>query len=447
VPAPTLSEVTAHDGGCSCHVDTEPARRISRRSVVKGAGALATVAVAAPGFGSVAFASNNANRVGDVVVNIFMRGGMDGLSVVVPRHEGAGAGFLAAARPDLAVDPASVLPLNDDFGLHPAMASLLPVWNAGGLALVPAAGFIQSNRSHFTVQRQMDLGVDLGVGSGSGWLARHLDVTNSPAPVGLRATALPRAQRSLSGSTVSVAIRNVDDFEINGFRGAGAAVQAALADLHAVDGGGIVDRRAHEALVALDLVNNAETTPPANGAMYPSSGRGRNVGRVLAEIASLIRADVGLEAVATEANFGWDLHENFGNQVDGRQSQNLAALADVLGAFWTDLGPMADRVTVVLMTEFGRTFRQNGNAGVDHGRASTMMVMGGGINGDLYGDWPGLAPDDIDRNALRVTTDYRSVLADVLENRLATGNLAAVLPGYEHTPDKRLGLAQPISVT
>ena len=424
-------------------------KRISRRAVLKGAGAVGTVAVAAPGWGTMAFASNNANRVGDVVINIFLRGGMDGLSVVVPRHEGAGAGFLAAARPTLAVDPASVIPLNADFGLHPLMAPLTTVWNANRLALIPAAGFPNGDRSHFSVQRKMDEGLDNGA-VGSGWLARHLDNTISPGPTGLRAVSLPNGQRSLAGSSVAVTVNSTDNFRVEGFRNtgnSGAMVRAALQDLHAVDPGNVVNARAHEALTALDIVNNAPTSPPANGAVYPSGGRGRTTGRLLAEVAALIRADVGLEAVATEANFGWDLHDDFGNQNTGRQAQNLQALADVLAAFAQDLGSNLDRVTVVVMTEFGRTFRENGGAGVDHGRASTMFVMGGGIRGGLYGDWPGLAPANIDGNALRVTVDYRSVLADVLQHRLATGSMAAALPGYVDTPDKRLNLALPVGVS
>ena len=424
-------------------------KRISRRAVLRGAGAVGTVAVAAPGWGTMAFASNNANRVGDVVINIFLRGGMDGLSVVVPRHEGAGAGFLAAARPTLAVDPASVIPLNADFGLHPLMAPLTTVWNANRLALIPAAGFPNGDRSHFSVQRKMDEGLDNGA-VGSGWLARHLDNTISPGPTGLRAVSLPNGQRSLAGSSVAVTVNSTDNFRVEGFRNtgnSGAMVRAALQDLHAVDPGNVVNARAHEALTALDIVNNAPTSPPANGAVYPSGGRGRTTGRLLAEVAALIRADVGLEAVATEANFGWDLHDDFGNQNTGRQAQNLQALADVLAAFAQDLGSNLDRVTVVVMTEFGRTFRENGGAGVDHGRASTMFVMGGGIRGGLYGDWPGLAPANIDGNALRVTVDYRSVLADVLQHRLATGSMAAALPGYVDTPDKRLNLALPVGVS
>lgn len=443
--ASTLTHPGEETGTCGCHAEPVPTSRISRRSVLKGAGALATVAVAVPGFGTAAFASNNLSRRGDIIVNVFLRGGMDGLSIVAPLHEGAGANFLAAARPTLAVDPATLLPLSADFGLHPAMASLMPAWNADRLALIPAGGFVQSNRSHFTVQKHIDLGVDLGAPATMGWLGRHLEVTASPPPDGLRAATLPRAQGSLDGSTIAVSLNRVDNFQVSGFRGDGSAIQAALADLHGVDTDAVVDQRAHEALVALDLVNNANITPPANGAAYPASGRGRNFGNVLAQIAGLIRADIGLEAVATEANFGWDLHSNFGNSVDGRQASNLAALADTLGAFMVDLGENADRVTVVLMTEFGRTFRENGNAGVDHGRASTMMVLGGGINGGVYGEWPGLAPEQIDRNALRVTVDYRSVLADILQYRLVTGDLAAVLPGYVDTPEKRLNLALPLS--
>jgi uncharacterized protein (DUF1501 family) len=423
--------------------------RISRRAVLKGVGAVGTVAVAAPGWGSIAFASNNATRVGDVVVNIFLRGGMDGLSVVVPRTEGAGAAFLAAARPTLAVDPASALALNDDFGLHPVMAPLMGVWGAGRLAVIPAAGFPNGDRSHFAVQRKMDEGLADGA-VGSGWLARHLDNTVSPGPAGLRAVSLPNAQRSLSGSSVAVTLNSTDTFRVEGFRNngnSGAMVRAALQDLHAVDADNVVNLRAHEALTALDIVNNAPSSTPANGAVYPTSGRGRNVGRVLAEVAELIRADVGLEAVATEANFGWDLHDNFGNQIDGRQAQNLAALAEVLAVFAQDLGSDMDRVTVVVMTEFGRTFRENGGLGVDHGRASTMLVMGGGIRGGLYGDWPGLAPAAIDGNALRVTVDYRSVLADILQHRLVTGDMARVLPGYVDDPAKRLNLALPLAST
>jgi len=437
---------------CSTCAPTE-SKRISRRAILKGAGAVGTVAVATPGFGTLAFASNNATRVGDVVVNIFLRGGMDGLSVVGPRTEAAGANFLAAARPTLAVDPASLLPLTVDFGLHPAMAPLMNVWGDGltnnRLALIPAAGFPNGDRSHFSVQRKMDEGLEDGA-VGSGWLARHLDNTTSPGPDGLRAVSLPNGQRSLSGSGVAVTLRSTDSFRVDGFRNngnSGAMVRAALQDLHAVDADRVVNTRAQEALNALDIINNTTLSTPANGAVYPSGGRGRNLGRVLAEVAALVRADTGLEAVATDANLGWDLHNNFGNQTDGRQAQNLGALAEVLAAFAQDLGPDMDRVTVVLMTEFGRTFRENGGAGVDHGRASTMFVMGGGIRGGVYGDWPGLAPDNIDRNALRVTVDYRSVLADVLQHRLATGQMSAVLPGYDDTPDKRLNLAVPIAAS
>ena len=434
---------------CSTCAPTER-KRISRRAVLKGAGAVGTVAIATPGFGTLTFASNNATRVGDIVVNIFLRGGMDGLSVIIPRNEGAGANFLAAARPTLAVDPTSVIPLTNDFGLHPMMAPLMSVWGNGTttnrLALIPAAGFPNGDRSHFSVQRKMDEGLDNGA-VGSGWLARHLDTTGSPGPSGLRAISLPNGQRSLSGSGIAVTLNRTDNFRVEGFRNianSGAMVRAALQDLHAVAANNVVNARAHEALVALDIVNNAPSTPPANGAVYPMGGRGRNVGRTLAEVASLIRADTGLEAVATSADFGWDLHDNFGNQTNGRQAQNLNALAEVLAAFARDLGSDMARVTVVVMTEFGRTFRENGGLGVDHGRASTMFVMGGGIQGGLYGNWPGLAPANIDGNALRVTVDYRSVLADILQHRLGAANMRAVLPGYVDTPDKRLNLAASI---
>jgi uncharacterized protein (DUF1501 family) len=421
-----------------------PTKRISRRAVLKGAGAVTTVAVAVPGWGGLAFASNNANRVGDVVVNIFLRGGMDGLSVVAPLHEGAGANFLQAARPTININPATLLPLSTDFGLNPVMAALMPLWGSNRLALIPAAGFPNGDRSHFAVQRKMDEGLDNGA-VGSGWLARHLNTTVSPPPVGLRAASLGSGQRSMVGSSVAVTMSNIDSFRVNGFRGPGGAIRSALQDLHVIDDTKTVNARAREALTALDVVDNVQPAAPANGAVYPPAGRGRGLGRVLAEVALLIRANVGLEAVAAEASFGWDLHEGFGNPDTGNQAVSLRALADVLAAFAQDLGPDMARVTVVLMTEFGRTFRENGGAGVDHGRASTMMVMGGGIRGGLYGNWPGLAAPNIDGNALRVTVDYRSVLADILQYRMATTNMAAVLPGYVDTPEKRLGFALPLT--
>ncbi|QGG94821.1 DUF1501 domain-containing protein [Actinomarinicola tropica] len=422
--------------------DCEPCR-ISRRALLKGAGAATTVAVAVPALGaSAAFASTNATRRGDVVVNVFLRGGMDGLSVVVPRHEGAGAGHYVAARPTIAVDPAAVLPLTADFGLHPAMSSLMPLWAAGRLALVPTAGFPLNDRSHFTVQRQMDHGMAERTAA-DGWLARYLNTTPGTDPIGVRAANLPYGQRSMHGSTVSVTMGSIDRFRINGFAGPGGMAQAALRALHE-GGSSLVDQRARQAIDALDLVAAAPIEPPANGAAYPTTGRGRRFGESMRQIAQLIRADVGLEAAATESSLGWDYHSGFGPYTDGAMQGSVEALAQVLAAFATDLGPLMDKVTVVLMTEFGRTFRENGNAGLDHGRASTMMVLGGGIRGGLYGDWPGLAPEDIDRNGLRVTADYRLVLADVLEHRLGVTDLAAILPGFTPDDAARLNLADPL---
>jgi uncharacterized protein (DUF1501 family) len=421
--------------------DCEPCR-ISRRALIKGAGAVTTVAVAVPGLGSAAFASTNATRVGDVVVNVFLRGAMDGLSVVVPRSAAAGASFYQQARPGIAVDPGATIPLDADFGLHPAMGSLSGLWNQGRLALIPTAGFPDNDRSHFTVQRQMDFGAG-SERSNSGWLARHLNGTPSTDPVGVRAATLPYGQRSMQGSTVSVTMGSVESFRVNGFNGSGGMAQAALRTLHGGDT--IVDQRSRQAIDALDLVAAAPITPPANGAAYPSNGRGRRFGESMREIAQLIRADVGLEAAATEANLGWDLHSDLGTHTTGNMKDAVEALSQVLAAFYVDLGTLGDRVTTVVMTEFGRTFFENGNTGLDHGRASTMFVMGGGIRGGLYGDWPGLAAADIDRNALRVTVDYRYVLADIVQHRLGNAALGGVFPGVVFDDALRLNLADPIA--
>ncbi|MGY6502225.1 MAG: DUF1501 domain-containing protein [Acidimicrobiales bacterium] len=423
--------------------DCEPCL-ISRRTVLKGAGAATTVAIAVPALGTgVAFASTNADRRGDVVVNVFLRGGMDGLSVVAPRTQNAGADHYLQARPTIAVDPGALLPLDADLGLHPAMSALMPMWGNGDLALIPTAGFPLDNRSHFTVQRQMDYGVGTTAARNNGWLARYLDNLQATTPVGIRAADIPRGEPSLAGSNVSITMGSVERFNIAGFNLSAAAAQEALRTLHS-GASNLVTDRATQALDALDLVANADITPPANGAVYPTTGQGRGFGEQMRQIAQLIRADVGIEAAATRGNLNWDTHGNQGTWTAGNNRNSLEALAQVLAAFYTDLGALRNRVTVVLMTEFGRTFRENGSFGTDHGRASTMMVIGGGIRGGLYGDWPGLAPADIDRNGLRVTTDYRNVLLDILEHRLEAPAVDRILPGFVPDPAQRLNLADPL---
>ncbi len=424
--------------------DCEPCR-ISRRAVLKGAGAVTTVAIALPTIGTgVAFASTNATRHGDVVVNVFMRGGMDGQSAVVPISDRVGVTHLMDARPTIRTEPSATIPLTADFGLHPAMGALMPMWNAGDLAILPTAGFPLDNRSHFTSQRQIDFGAGHLRAMSTGWLARYLDQLAATDPVGIRAASMPTGEQSLFGSDVSITMGSIARFSIPGFSNAPAAIEDTLRNLHST-GDNIVTARAVQAIEALELVRSAEVTPPANGAEYPTSGRGRGFGEQMRQIAQLIRADVGIEAATTRASLGWDTHGNQGNYLSGANRDQNEALADVLGAFYQDLGPLKDRVTVVLMTEFGRTFRENGNAGTDHGRASNMYVFGGGIRGGVYdGDWPGMAPEDRDRNALRVTTDYRYVLADILEHRAGMTDLSSILPGFVIDEYKRLNLADPV---
>lgn len=424
--------------------DCEPCR-ISRRAVLKGAGAVTTVAVALPSIGtSVAFASTNATRHGDVIVNVFMRGGMDGQSAVVPISDRVGFTHLMDARPTIRTEPSATIPLTADFGLHPAMAALMPMWNAGDLAIIPTAGFPLDNRSHFTSQRQIDFGSGSLVSMSRGWLARYLDRLAATDPVGIRAASMPTGEQSLFGSDVSITMGSIARFSIPGFSNAPVAIEDTLRNLHSL-GDDIVTSRARQAIEALEVVRSAEVTPPANGAQYPTAGRGRGFGEQMRQIAQLIRADVGIEAATTRAGLGWDTHGNQGNHLAGANRDQNEALADVLAAFYQDLGPLKDRVTVVLMTEFGRTFAENGNGGTDHGRASNMYVIGGGIRGGVYDrDWPGLAPSDRERNAVRVTTDYRYVLADILEHRAGMTDLGYILPGLVIDESRRLNLADPV---
>ena len=199
MPASTLTPPSQGHSDCSCHPESTPARHISRRSVLKGGGALATVAVAVPGFGTAAFASNDANRTGDIVVNIFLRGGMDGLSVVAPRNDRDGRQLSGGCTTRHQRRSLITAPAEHRLRSHPAMAALMPTWDSGRLALIPAAGFTQGNRSHFTVQRQMDFGANLGTAaSPAGW---H-DTSTSPPPRRPQGCVPPRCHGRKEASTV-----------------------------------------------------------------------------------------------------------------------------------------------------------------------------------------------------------------------------------------------------
>ncbi|HVN11796.1 MAG TPA: DUF1501 domain-containing protein, partial [Kineosporiaceae bacterium] len=359
-----------------------PRYRISRRTFLKATGAAGVASVTLPSLrSSVAFAASGTTPPGDVLVNVFARGGMDGLGAFPPIHPDHGSAEYKAARPTTYVDPADAIDLGNGFGMHPALAALKPLWDAGHMAVVHAVGYPIDNRSHFSSQAFIDSGTG-GTDLTSGWLARHFD-TRADGNLGLRGVGLPRAEPSLAEAPSTVSMGDIRSFRINGVpSNANAAAKTALAAMYSASTASpLLSGQTAQVLASLDLVTTsaAATLAAQNVPLYPANDY---FGYCMRQIGGLIKAGVGLEASATDAGYGWDLHSDYGTTASGNMHDNLLGLGNVLAAFYNDLGPtLMATTTIVVMTEFGRTFRENSSAGLDHGRGSVMLVLGGAVKG------------------------------------------------------------------
>jgi uncharacterized protein (DUF1501 family) len=359
-----------------------------------------------------------------ILVAIFQRGAVDGLNMVVPFGEPR----YYQLRPSIAIPKpdgtsASAVDLDGFFGLHPSLASLKPMFDAQHLAIVDAVGSPDPTRSHFDAQDYMESGTPGWKATGDGWMNRAL-----LKPVGgaspLRAVSLGSGlSRTLRGPNDAIAVNNLNDFQVRDQKS--AATFESMYD-HSHDT--VLHGTGKETFSAVKIMQSIQKQRymPANGAKYP----GGKFGQSLQQIARLIKADVGVEVAFAEIG-GWDTHVNETNQL----SNNLTEFGQSLAALYQDLGDRMEDVTVVTMSEFGRTVRENGDRGTDHGHANVMFVMGGDVRGGkVYGDWPGLAEDDqlYEGRDLNLTTDFRDVLGELVSRHMGNRNLKAVFPGYEN---------------
>jgi uncharacterized protein (DUF1501 family) len=361
-----------------------------------------------------------------ILVAIFQRGAVDGLNVVVPHGEQRYYDLrptIAVPRPD--GTPDSAIDLDGFFGLHPSLKSLKPIYDSGHLAIVHAAGSPDPTRSHFDAQDYMESGTPGRKATPDGWLNRALPAEPRESPV--RAVSFTAdLPRSLRGRHDAVAIANLNDFQVRDPAGA-ASFEAMYAG--AIDQ--VLNGTGRETFDAVKLMQSIQKQPytPANGAVYP----GGRLANSMRQIAQLIKADVGLEVAFTDVA-GWDTHVNeVGAKASVGQLPNLLAnFGDTLAAFYRDLGDRMADVAVVTMSEFGRTARENGNRGTDHGHANVMFVFGGGVQGGkVYGDWPGLAEEQLyEGRDLNLTTDFRDVLGELVVRHMGNPQLASVFPGY-----------------
>jgi uncharacterized protein (DUF1501 family) len=369
---------------------------------------------------------------GDVLVCVFLRGAADALNVVVPHGEEryyALRPTLAISRPDdlRAKGTARALDLDGFFGLHPALAPLLPAWRLGHLAIAHACGAPDESRSHFQAMELMERGVGEATGPASGWIGRHLATLDNGNSSPLRAIGLgTQVSRALQGAVPAAALRSITDFHLGGDPRAAARFRAALASLYS--GGSPLDAKGRETLDLLDTLDTLDpaTYRPARDARYPAS----DFGMGLKQVAMLVKAEVGLEVACLDVG-GWDTHIAQGG-AEGVMAALLRDLAAGLAALHADLQDHADRLLVVTLSEFGRRAAENGGQGTDHGHGSAMLLLGGGVaGGRVHGTWPGLAGEQlVGPGDLAVTTDYRDILGELVQRRLGNARLGDVFPGH-----------------
>jgi uncharacterized protein (DUF1501 family) len=422
----------SHNEDCGCQEYNE----LSRRQFVGAAGA-AFAAAAFPAWLPRVVLAESATSSRDIIVSIFLRGGADGLSLVVPFGDDqyyAARSTIAIARPDSG-RPSRVTPLTDYFGFPPAMLGLLPAYRAGELLAVHAVGVTVANRSHFDMQRFIEVGKANDPNVITGWLGRHLATVpplRTDAPV--RALGLADGlQKTLYGAPKALPIADPTNFGLNGQTGTRDARAEWLQGdyFQTIEP---VRSAALDATSTFTLLRNINIANyrPANSATYPNSAFGRS----LRSTAALIKADIGVEAIQVDLG-GWDTHQQQDPNA-GSMYRTMLDFSNSLGAFWADVlqGGTNYNVTVVAISEFGRNVRQNGSDGTDHGRASAMFVMGKQIAGGrvLTNNWPGLARENLESGQdLKVTLDHRDVLAEVVARRLGNPSLDVVFPDYKPT--------------
>jgi uncharacterized protein (DUF1501 family) len=415
--------------------------KFSRRYFLKQGGVAMVGLSAMPAFLQRAVAATPMPNKKQLVV-LFQRGAADGLNIVVP----FGESNYYRLRPSIAIPQPkrgggdAAIDLDGFFGLHPSLAPLEPLFHKNQLAIVHAAGSPDPTRSHFDAQDFMESGTPGLKSTEDGWLNRTLETVPEENASPFRAVAMgPNLPRMLHGSAPAIALPDLKQFKVMAqapgmnqmVEGGFEAMYAQSVD-HALQGTGT------ETFEAIDLLRKADPAKyqPENGAQYPTS----RLGQSLQQIGQLLKANIGVEILFVDCG-GWDNHVNEGG-VQGQLSNLLKDLGSGLAAFHQDMGDRMQDIVVVTMSEFGRTAKENGNRGTDHGHANCMFLMGGDVRGgQVYGKWPGLNDRQLNEGRdLALTTDFRSVVGEVLSKHIGVKDLSTVFPGFDNNPHKFTGL-------
>jgi uncharacterized protein (DUF1501 family) len=408
----------------------------SRRFFLRN-GALAIAGTAAiPSFLVRSVLAEAASAPNRRLVVIFQRGAADGLNVVVPYREKN----YYDMRPGIAIPQNQVLDLDGFFGLHPSLAPFKPLYDQGHLAIVHAAGSPDMSRSHFDAQDFMESGTPGVKSTEDGWLNRALqeeDLRLRRQHTAFRALALgSQVPRTLAGKVPAIALASVNSFSVGGRGPTPSPAANAFQAMYGDTGDQIFHATGDETFEAVKMLRDANPAQykPAAGIEYPNNEFGNN----MKQIAQLLKSNLGVEAAFTDVG-GWDTHQNQGG-VNGQLSDRLREFSSAIAAFWHDMGDDAENITLVTMSEFGRTARQNGTGGTDHGHANAMFVLGGSVKGGkVYGRWPGLSNEQLNEGRdLAVTTDFRQVLGEAVAKSIGARNLEMVFPGAQLRPDRFL---------
>lgn len=398
--------------------------KLSRRDILGTAASTAVLATVAPGL-RIGVAKAAGER--DLLVVIYLRGGADGMQVIAP----AGDANYIANRPTIRIQTAGTTPgiglgtLDGvDMYFHPNLTDLKTLYDEKKLAVVHAAGLDQNDRSHFECQETMERGASQTEAQpNDGWLARHINLLEGSRSALSTVSIASNNPNSLHGNTSAVAIANTAAFNISG----GTTNINIIRALNA--GTTAYEQTAIQTLDAIDRVQTAARNTPADNTNYGYTGGGLTT--TFRSLASLVRMNLGVEVAHIDMG-GWDMHDGLNGEMNIRASD----ISRNLSAFWRELGTAQQaRTTIVTMTEFGRRFRENASQGTDHGSASFMFVLGGTVNGGrLYGSWPGLAANQLINGDLRVTTDYRRVVSEILVKRQGQARISEVFPTVPYNP-------------
>lgn len=366
-----------------------------------------------------------------ILVAIFQRGAVDGLNMVVPFGERA----YYQNRPSIAIPrpgaQGGALDLDGFFGLHPRMSNLAPYFKDGSMAIVQASGSHDDTRSHFDAQDYMESGTPGLKSTRDGWMNRYLHAKDhAERSTPFRAVALTQAlPRSLQGTAPALAIGQLGQFGIRAGQDNDVMMSGFEAQ-YAKAADSVIGPTGKEAFDAVKMLKDANPAGymPANGAEYPRAG----FGDAMRQIAQIIKADLGLEVAFAELG-NWDHHANEGAST-GQIANRLGEFSDGIAAFARDLGDRMQDVMLITMSEFGRTVRENGNRGTDHGHGNAMLILGGNVKGGkVYGKWPGLEREQLYQGRdLAITTDFRDVFAEALRGHLGAQDVSRVFPGFKY---------------